>query len=48
MHFDYCTTACTNFVSLDEATFKDILEASNITFLLYQLTAVILDIKLCP
>jgi hypothetical protein len=24
-------------VSLDEATFKDILEASNITFLLYQL-----------
>jgi hypothetical protein len=32
MHFDYCTTACTDFVLLDEATFKDILEASNITF----------------
>ncbi|XP_062227782.1 BTB/POZ domain-containing protein At2g30600 isoform X2 [Phragmites australis] len=25
-HFDYCTTACTDFVLLDEATFKDILQ----------------------
>lgn len=28
MHFDYCTTASTEFVLLDEATFKDILQAS--------------------
>jgi hypothetical protein len=28
MHFDYCTTACTGFVLLDEATLKDILQAS--------------------
>uniref|UniRef100_A0A804R245 BTB domain-containing protein n=1 Tax=Zea mays TaxID=4577 RepID=A0A804R245_MAIZE len=30
-HFDYCTTACTDFVSLDEATFKDILEHGDMT-----------------
>lgn len=29
--FDYCTTACTDFVLLDEATFKDVLQASNFT-----------------
>lgn len=28
MHFDYCTTASNEFVLLDEATFKDILQAS--------------------
>ncbi|KAJ6846609.1 BTB/POZ domain-containing protein [Iris pallida] len=28
MHFDYCTTASTDFVSLDEATFRDILQAT--------------------
>ncbi|WVZ82987.1 hypothetical protein U9M48_030182 [Paspalum notatum var. saurae] len=27
-HFDYCTTACTDFVLLDEAIFKDILQAT--------------------
>ncbi|CAD6338097.1 unnamed protein product [Miscanthus lutarioriparius] len=30
-HFDYCTTACTDFVLLDEATFKDILEHGDMT-----------------
>lgn len=28
MHFDYCTTASTEFVVLDEATFRDILQVS--------------------
>jgi len=31
MHFDYCTTACTDFVLLDEAPFKDILEHGDMT-----------------
>uniref|UniRef100_A0ACD5XXC3 Uncharacterized protein n=1 Tax=Avena sativa TaxID=4498 RepID=A0ACD5XXC3_AVESA len=31
MHFDYCTTACTDFVLLDEATFKDILQHGEMT-----------------
>lgn len=26
MHFDYCTTASTDFVFFDEATFRDILQ----------------------
>ncbi|PUZ62618.1 hypothetical protein GQ55_4G371500 [Panicum hallii var. hallii] len=30
-HFDYCTTACTDFVLLDEATFKDILQHGDMT-----------------
>lgn len=30
-HFDYCTTACTDFVLLDEATFKDILQQGDMT-----------------
>ncbi|CAN6179813.1 unnamed protein product [Urochloa humidicola] len=30
-HFDYCTTACTDFVLLDEATFKDILQHCDMT-----------------
>ncbi|KAL5201989.1 hypothetical protein ABZP36_012941 [Zizania latifolia] len=30
-HFDYCTTACTNFVLLDEATFMDILQHGDMT-----------------
>ncbi|XP_073011736.1 BTB/POZ domain-containing protein At2g30600 isoform X1 [Typha latifolia] len=31
MHFDYCTTASTEFVLLDEATFKNILEHADMT-----------------
>ncbi|CAN6202880.1 unnamed protein product [Urochloa humidicola] len=31
MHFDYCTTACTDLVLLDEATFKDILQHCDMT-----------------
>ncbi|KAK1324541.1 BTB/POZ domain-containing protein [Acorus calamus] len=31
MHFDYCTTASTDFVSLDEATFKKVLEHPHLT-----------------
>lgn len=30
-HFDYCTTACMEFVLLDEATFKDILQHDEMT-----------------
>lgn len=30
-HFDYWTTACTDFVLLDEATFKDILQHGDMT-----------------
>lgn len=33
MHFDYCTTASTEFVLLDEATFREILLVSCITSL---------------
>lgn len=31
MQFDYCTTASTDFVSLDEATFRDILQHADMT-----------------
>ncbi|XP_078177941.1 BTB/POZ domain-containing protein isoform X1 [Carex rostrata] len=31
MHFDYCTTASSDFVSLDEATFKEILQHPDMT-----------------
>ncbi|KAI0514074.1 hypothetical protein KFK09_010108 [Dendrobium nobile] len=31
MHFDYCTTASTDFVQLDEATFRDILQHVDMT-----------------
>ncbi|XP_020242844.1 BTB/POZ domain-containing protein At2g30600 [Asparagus officinalis] len=31
MHFDYCTTASTDFVLLDEAIFKDILQHADMT-----------------
>ncbi|XP_026658037.1 BTB/POZ domain-containing protein At2g30600 isoform X2 [Phoenix dactylifera] len=31
MHFDYCTTASNEFVLLDEATFKDILQHADMT-----------------
>lgn len=31
MHFDYCTTASNEFVLLDEATFKDILQHADLT-----------------
>lgn len=29
MHFDYCTTACFDFVMLEEATFGNILQVSS-------------------
>ncbi|XP_010556054.1 PREDICTED: BTB/POZ domain-containing protein At2g30600 [Tarenaya hassleriana] len=31
MHFDYCTTASLDFVSLDQETFSDILESADLT-----------------